>query len=115
MALTELTRSQTYACQRIYYRDEEGRLVERLLHPDHDAIVTANREKASEYRPHAKSDIRVVAEVPVDIYLKWLYEEDLPVFADETTLEMVWRKKLSDPDYKYLLTVPSSYRMMRHG
>lgn len=104
-------------CKRIFYADNEGRLVSKLLH-DHDqhaAVTDSNQQEALDYRAHGQSDLRKIAEIPVDLYLKWLIEDGVPGYMDSEALDSVLNKRLRDPDNKYLLTVPSTYRMMRNG
>lgn len=104
-------------CNRSYYKDDEGRLVSVLEHDPvlHRAVMRANAEAAAEFRPHQKGEMRRVASFTNDMLLKWLIEEGVPGICSEEAIDMVVNKKLKDPQYKYLFTVPESYRMMRYG
>ena len=115
MSLQEIGRSKTFACERIFYRDEEGRLVERILAQDCSDVLKSNREQAEAFRPHQDGGVRQVAEIPTALFLKWLMEEGVPGYCDSDALDMVVNKKLRDPENKYLLTVPETYRMMKYG
>jgi len=117
MSLVEIGRSQTYACKRIFYQDEEGRLVERLLHnsDEYEPVIQENQQDASDFRAHNGGSIRRVASIPCDIFIKMLKEEGIKAFCSEEAMDMVVNKKLKDPQYKYLLTVPETYRTMRYG
>lgn len=111
-------RTSSMGVQRIFWADNDGRLIENIVHThdEWDPIFTANQDAAHEYRPHQRgSDIRRVASIPPDIFVKWLMEEGVDGFCDAEAIDMVVNKKLADPDNKYLLTVPTSYRMMRNG
>lgn len=104
-------------CKRVYYEDN-GTLVERLIvdSDDVDGIVEGNLDAQSSYSKFNKSgQTRVVAEIPPEVFVGWLMEEGVPGFCDAEALDCVINKKLRDPDNKYFLTVPSTYRMMRHG
>ena len=75
MSLKEIEHSiSSKGVERIYYEDEEGRLVERILHDDkqHDAIFEENTELAMNQK--FGSNFRKVAEIPEDIVLMWLME-----------------------------------------
>lgn len=110
-------RTSSMGVERIFWEDD-GKLIENIVHT-HDnwqPLIRENMEAASEYRPNQrKCDIRRVASIPPDIFVKWLIEEGVDGFCDAEAIDMVVNKKLADPENKYLLTVPTSYRMMRNG
>lgn len=118
MALTELSReTSSLGLKRIYYTDDEGRLVERLMtmSEDVDPVMEQNQQEAAEFRPHQKGAFRKIASVPAEVWLSWMMEEGQDGYLDDEAREMVLSKKLADPQNKYFLTVPSTYRMMKHG
>lgn len=115
--MQEIARVNTHSCERVFYTDGEGVLIEKLVHDSavNAPILNENQQLAGDYRGHGKSPFRLVARVPDNIYLKWLMEDGVPGYADAETADYVAKKHLSDPANKYLLTVPTSYRMMRNG
>lgn len=117
--MQEIARKQSaLGCKRIFYKNNEGQLVERLLELSEDVnpIIKANLAAQSEYSSTAKSkNFRVVAEIPPETFLNWLKEDGVPGFCDAEALDCVVNKKLRQPENKYFLTVPSTYRMMRYG
>jgi len=114
--MREIGRNSTYAIDRIFYRDETtGEIISKALEQDVSAVLKRNQEMAAEFRPHQKGECRVVAEVPMSLYYKWLVEEGVPSFCGEDALEGLLMKKLADPQYKYVLTVPEDYRIMKNG
>lgn len=117
MGLEYVGESQTYACRRIYYTDENGNLVERILHDseDIDPVIENNKELAASFRPHQKGNLRKVASVPPVTMLGWLHEANIPEWGGNEAMDYVFNKKLRDPENKYMLTVPDNYRMMRYG
>jgi hypothetical protein len=96
--------------KRIYYHDDEGRLVERLISggEQHDVTMQVNAHKRDEFKQG--QDVVQIASVPPDLFLKWLMDDGVPGYCDDETIDYVVAKKLRDPNYKYLLTVPESYR-----
>lgn len=110
-------RTSSLGVERILWEDD-GKLIENIVH-DHskwDATFEENREAASGYRPHQRGvNMRRVASIPPDVFLKWLIEEGVPGYCDQEAIDVVVNKKLRDPENKYLLTVPTTYRMMRNG
>lgn len=101
--------------KREFYADAEGNLVEKIAAKDVSDVLDSNHEQAMEFRPHQDGGVRQVAEIPVELMLKWLTEEGIPGWCDHEAMDMLINKKLRDPQYQYLLTVPTSYRMMRYG
>ncbi len=118
MALLEVGRTSGTFCNRIYYTDEEGRLVERIMQKGSDedvqAVIAENQQKAADFRPHQKGGVRQVAAVPPELMLKWLHEENVPTWGGSHVMDVVFNKKIRDPQYKYVLTVPDNYRMKRY-
>lgn len=102
--------------RRVYFTDSEGELCAKVLADtkEIDSVITANQQRAAEFRPHQKG-LRMVARVPNETMLKWLNEEGVPGWLSAEAIDHVVNKKLRDPDNKYLLTVPDNYRMMKHG
>lgn len=103
--------------KRVYYTDSDGNLCAKIMHDTDkvDALLEENKQIAAAYQPHCKSNVRLVARVPTELILKWLNEEGVPGFMGADAISHVGNKKLRDPEYKYLLTVPDNYRMMKHG
>lgn len=99
--------------KRIYYKNSDGLLVERLLDDTDviDEIVADNIDKASQYRPHAKADMRQIARIPDSTFIGWLMDAGVPGYCDQEAIDFVVKTKLKDPAYKYLLTVPENYRI----
>lgn len=102
--------------KRVYYMDD-GMLVSKVLMDTEkvEALIKENKDIAAGYQAHTTGGVRLVARVPTEMCLKWLNEEGVPGFTGPEALDHIANKKLRDPDYKYLLTVPDNYRMMRHG
>ena len=118
MSLREVERSiSSSGVRRIYYKDEQGRTVERIVHlsTDHDPIVRHNQDVASSHRKHDGKDMRKVASIPVDIYLKELMKHDVNDFAGHDAIECITRKILNDTEnYGYLRCVPLTYNIKQH-
>lgn len=108
-----VSRSEGYAINRTYYLDSDGVIVSKTDEEDVSALIQYNQDMASQHNPYSNEDCRVVAEVPVSLYYKWLVEEGVPGWSTEEALDGILEKKLRDPEYKYLLTVPSTYEIMR--
>lgn len=100
---------------RIFYEDDEGRLVERIVSEDVTNTLDSNIDQAHEFRAHQDGGVRQVAEVPTTLMLKWLTEEGVDDYCGHAAMDMLINKKLKDPQYQYLLTVPTNYRTMRYG
>jgi hypothetical protein len=109
--MREVGRDSTYALNRIYYDDGNGGLVAKILDDDISEVIKHNQEMAADFRPHQKGETRVLAEIPVSLYYKWLVESGAEGFADEDVMNTIISKKLKDPANKYLLTVPSDYEL----
>lgn len=101
--------------KRIFYQDSEGRLVEKVAAEDVTELLDENHEQAMDFRPHKQGSLRQIAEIPTTLMLKWLTEEGVDDYCGHEAMDMLINKKLRDPQYQYLLTVPTSYRMMRYG
>lgn len=112
--MKEIGRSNGYAIDRIYYEAADGSIISKALEQDVSAIIEHNKQMAHDFRPHQKGECRVVAEVPVTLYYKWLVEEQVPGWCTEDALEGILMKKLADPQYKYVLTVPEDYRIKKN-
>lgn len=115
MSLIELQRrTSSQGVNRIFYEDSAtGQLVERIIHNhgDYEPVFEENRN--AEARPGA--NVRKVASIPVDIFEKWLKEENMPGYCGPEEMDMLINKKLRDPQYAYLRSVPTSYRMKKYG
>ena len=114
MSLKEIDRgASSLGVKRIYYKDEEGRLVERVLHDsdDHNPVIAHNEAVRDAQRGQFAPKMRKVASIPNDILLKWLMEEGVDGFCDGEAIDMVIRKKLSDPDNAKFRTVGNNYNI----
>lgn len=116
MSLQEIAKSKGSLCNRTYYKDDQGRLVECLHHDGetHQRVVDENAEDKANFRSHDGTNFRKVASIPVDLMLKWLMEEGVPSYMGAEALDLVINKKLRDPEVKRLLTVPDNYEMKRY-
>lgn len=47
-------------------------------------------------------DLWHVAEIPMEVALKWMIEEGCNIFASSEAFKHVYKKKMNDPDYAYL-------------
>lgn len=101
--------------KRIYYTDEEGRLVERILHDSDDIlpVFKQNAEDRENFKKHG-SNMRKVASVPTTLMLKWLHEANLPGWGGAEVMDYVYNKKIRDPENKFVLTVPDNYGFKRY-
>lgn len=90
--------------------------VRSTFHPNGDGTFTISRtqdvepildnNKALQNIPQdKKSDFRHVASIPLVIIEKWISEEGRPVYSmDGPEFARMIRRKLADPDYKWLRT-----------
>lgn len=116
MSLTEIGKSKGTFVNRTYYTDEEGRLVEKLHHDGklYDQVFTENNHAKQEYRKHDGANMRHVGSIPMDLVLKWLIEEGVDAMCGDEAMDIIINKKLRDPQYKNLLTVPDDYELRRY-
>jgi hypothetical protein len=112
--MREMGRSHRNGVRRISYVDGNN-LIERIVHDsrEHDPVIAANKEAVDNFQRHQTMNEpkRKVAEVPVDLYLRWLNEAGLDGYLDEETVMHIMRTKLNDPQYQEYRTVPPSYRI----
>lgn len=113
--MIELERTtSSLGVNRIYYKNSDGLLVERLL-DDTKVIndtITHNQDLSSEYRPHKRGrDMVQIASIPPSVFVGWLMDAGVPGYCDNESIDFIVKKKIKDPANKYLLTVPETYRI----
>ena len=101
--------------KRHYEFNAEGLLVEKVLVDTEDMAQMVAENQAESHESRGGGNFRRIASIPTEIVLKWLYEENIPGYMGQAAMDHIINKKLRDPDYNYLLTVPESYRSMRYG
>ena len=116
MSLTKIMVSKGTFVDRTYYMDEENRLVEKIHHKgaDYDAVFAENNHAKQEFRKHDGANMRHVGSIPVDLVLKWLIEEGVDAMCGDEAMDIIINKKLRDPQYKHLLSVPDNYELRRY-
>ena len=76
-----------------------------------EQTLNVNHHDASEFRPHRREEVfRPVAEIPPEVFLKWMHEEGLNIY-DEEAMRTIIKKKLNSGEYSRLRKVPDSYRI----
>lgn len=109
--MQEIGRSNGTFLNRIYYEDDNGDIVTKILEQDITPLIDYNKAMADAFREHRGDNVRVTAEIPMSLYYKWMVEEQVPVMGSQEMHDVV-TKKLQDPAYKYLCTVPENYQHM---
>ena len=87
-----------------YYDDGEDKLVLHT-HGDVQGVIDANKaaQNAWDGRFNPKKTFHHVASIPPEIALKWLHEEGYNIYQREG-FEAIIKKKLNDPEWRYLKT-----------
>lgn len=90
---------------RVHRDRSDGRVIfERLQ--DVEPILDDNKRLEGESQSR-KADFRHIATIPNVIIEKWIAEEGAPVLAMSShEFAAFIRRKLNDPDYRYLRTAP---------
>lgn len=96
---------------RVYYQDDNGDVICEIQAKDVRDTIAYNKEAAGNHRKHNGDEVRVTAEIPVALYYQWIVESGLPGWATPEQQEYI-TKKLQDPAYKYVCTVPENYQHM---
>jgi hypothetical protein len=111
MSLHQIGASKGTFTNRIFYTDENGNLVERIVHDWNlaEQVAEACQEEAHLYRPHNRSEFRKVASITPDMAIKWAVEAGIGGwFGDEEFDAFIWKKV---KEHSHLLSVPSTYRI----
>lgn len=95
-----------------YYDDETGALTIETKFNQGRILGTLeqNQQDAHEFRPHGGETFRKVAEIPPDVAEMFASEKGIDLYTDEG-MDAFIAAILNDPDYAYLKTVPSTYRI----
>lgn len=112
--MKEIGRLNGSFTNRIFYRDDEGNLVERICHDwdKADHVAEANQQAAADYNPHDKSELRRVGSIPVDVLLKLASMAGVKGWVGDPEFdEFAWSILRGGGDFKFLRTVPDSYRI----
>lgn len=107
-------KTSSLGVNRVIYLDDDGALKEHIVEEKHEATVDYAQQMAAEFRAHQGGEVREIASIPNALMLKWLDEEGVPGFCGHEAMDMLINKKLRDPQYSKLLTVPPSYRIQRY-
>lgn len=100
--------------RKIFIDDNGAMTVQRVHnHDNYEQVFKENLESQSDARFAA--NVRKVAEIPVDIYDAWVSEINALGYHDNETVSAILNHKLSDPDNRKFLCVPSNYRIKKNG
>jgi hypothetical protein len=88
-----------------HYLDESENLYVVEHEEDVEPTIERNKAMQNEFTRFGKETFHHVASIPPIIMLKWLNEEGINAYRREG-FEHIIAKKLNDPDWKYLKTIP---------
>lgn len=90
-----------------YWRDDGDGGGEIISQQDVGPLIEANKEKQNNTPRILKADFWPEAFIPDIIIQKWMNEEGLDIFDKNAAHQL--RRKLNDPDWKWLRTRPGVF------
>ena len=90
-----------------HFYDEQSDSLIVKYQDDVEAVIDSNRRAQNDFTGFNGSDFHKVAEIPSILIIKWLNEEGLNFYQKEG-FEAILKKKLNNPEYAYLKTIPGT-------
>lgn len=94
---------QTVKSEHFYNESDDTTVIK--YQADTESVIDANKAAQGDFRRFGNEAFHHVAEIPAVLIVKWLVEENINFYKPEG-FEYIVKKKLNDPEYQYLKTIP---------